>query len=41
MGTQTNLPTKFIFASDFNHFILKILDDAKFVYVPRKKVAEI
>ena len=39
MGTQTNLPTKFIFASDFGHFILKMLDYAKFVCV-KKKVAE-
>ena len=30
MGTHPNLPPKFSFSSDFGHFILKMLDNAKF-----------
>ena len=30
MGTQTNPPPKFSFSSDFGHFILKMLKNAKF-----------
>ena len=41
MGTQTNLPQKLIFSSDFGHLILKMLDHAKILSVSRKKVAEI
>ena len=37
MGTQTHLPPKFIFSSDFGHFISKMLENAKFANVPRKK----
>ena len=29
MGTQTHLPPKFSFSSDFGHFILKMLENAK------------
>ena len=29
MGTQTHLPPKFSFSSDFGHLILKILENAK------------
>ena len=38
MGTQTNLPPRFIFSSNFGHFILKMLDHAKLLYVSRKKL---
>ena len=37
MGTQIHLPPKSSLSSDFNHFILKLLENAKFVYVSRKK----
>ena len=30
MGTETNLPPKLMFSSDFSHFILEMLDYAKF-----------
>ena len=30
MGTQTHLLLKFSFSSDFGHFILKMLEIAKF-----------
>ena len=33
MGTQTHLPPKFSFSSDFGHFILKMVENAKFSYV--------
>ena len=29
IGTQTHLPQKFSFSSDFGHFILKMLENAK------------
>ena len=38
MGTQTHLPPKLSFSSNFGHFILKILEDVKFAYVSRKKI---
>ena len=38
MGTQANLPPKFIFSPDFGHFILKMLDHAKLLYKSRKKL---
>ena len=41
MGTETHLPPKFLFSSDFGHFILKMLENAKFEYVSRKKDTEI
>ena len=41
MGTQANLPPKFIFSSDFGHFILKMLNHTQILYVSRKKLAEI
>ena len=38
IGTQTHIPTKFSFSSDFCHFILKMLKNAKKnTYVSRKK----
>ena len=37
IGTQTHLPPKFSFSSDFGHFIWKMLENAKNVYVSRKK----
>ena len=37
MGTQTHLPQKFSFSSDFGHFILKMLENAKFAYLRVKK----
>ena len=37
MGTQIRLPPKSSLSSDFNHFILKLLENAKFLYVSRKK----
>ena len=30
MGTQTHLPAKFSFSSDFGNFILRMLENAKF-----------
>ena len=33
MGTQTHLPPKLSFSSDFGHFIWKMLENAKFAYV--------
>ena len=39
MDTQTHLPPKFSFSTDFEHFILKML--AKTLYVLRKKDPEI
>ena len=30
MGTEVHLPPKFSFSSDFGHFILKMLENAKF-----------
>ena len=38
MGTQTYLPPKFSFSSDFGHFILKMLENAKFAYVSGKRI---
>ena len=38
IGTQTHLPPKFSFASDFGHFILKMLENAKQIYVLRKRI---
>ena len=38
MGTQTHLPQKFIFSSDSGHFILKMLDYSKLLYVSGKKL---
>ena len=37
----THLPPKFSFSSDFGHFILKMVENAKFSYVSRKKKSEI
>ena len=39
MGTKTHLPQKFSFSSDFGHYILKILENAKVIRV-KKEVAE-
>ena len=33
MGTEIHLPQKFSFSSDFGHFILKMLENAKFSHV--------
>ena len=38
MGTEVHLPPKFSFFSDFGHFILNMLENAKFSYVWRKKI---
>ena len=38
MGTQTHLPPKFSFSTDFGHFISKVLENAKFANVSRKKI---
>ena len=38
IGTQTHLPPKFSFSSDFGHFILKMVENANFSYVSRKKM---
>ena len=38
MGTQTHLPPKLSFSSDFGHFILKIVENAKKIYLSRKKI---
>ena len=37
IGTQTHLPQKISFSSDLGHFILKTLENAKLLYVSRKK----
>ena len=37
MGTQTNIPPKFMFSPDFGHFIFKILDYAK-MYTCQEKL---
>ena len=37
IGTHTHLSPKFSFSSDFGHFILKMLENAKKIYVLRKK----
>ena len=37
IGTQTHLPPKFGFSSDFGHFILKMVKNAKFSSMSRKK----
>ena len=36
IGTQTNLPPKFSFSSDFGHFILKMVINAKLSCVKKK-----
>ena len=36
IGTQTHLPQKFSFSSDFGHLIWKMLGKCKIVYVSRK-----
>ena len=41
MGTQTHLPPKFSVTSDFGHFILKMLKNAKFLICVKKKDTEI
>ena len=38
MGTKTHLPPKLSFSSDFGHFISKMLENAKFANVLRKKI---
>ena len=38
IGTQTHLPLKFSFSSDFDHFLFKMLQNAKFQYVLIKKL---
>ena len=38
MGTQTHLPPKFSFSSDFGHFISKMLENAKFAHVSIKMI---
>ena len=38
MGTQRHLPPKFSFSSDFDDFISKMLENAKFANVSRKKI---
>ena len=37
IGTQTHLPPKFSFSSDFGHFILKMMENAKIVHMGQKK----
>ena len=37
IGTQTYLPPKVSFSSDFGHFILKMVEKTKLSYVSRKK----
>ena len=32
VGTEVHLPPKLSFFSDFGHFILKVLESAKFAY---------
>ena len=41
IGTQTHLPPKISFSSDFGHFILKMVGNAKYSSVSRKKDAKI
>ena len=41
IGIQTHLPQKISFSSDFGHFILKMVENAKLSYVSRKKDTEI
>ena len=38
IGTQTHLPPKFSFSSDFDHLILNMVENAKLSYVSRKKM---
>ena len=38
IGTQTHIPQKFSFSSDFGHFILKMEENAKFSSVSRKRM---
>ena len=38
IGTQTHLLLKFSFSSDFCHFIWKMVENAEFSYVSRKKI---
>ena len=38
MGAQTHLPQKINFSSDFGQFISKMLENAKFANVTRKKI---
>ena len=37
MGTEVHLPPKFSFSSDFGHFVLKMLENAKFSCVKKKR----
>ena len=41
IGIQTHLPPKLSFSSDFGHFILKMVENAKYSSVSRKKDAKI
>ena len=41
IGTQTHLPQKVGFSSDFSHFILKMVKNVNLSYVSRKKDVEI
>ena len=36
--SETHLPQKFSFSSDFGHFILEMLENAKFEYASRNKI---
>ena len=36
IGTQTHLPPKFSFSSNLGHFVLKMLENAKILYVKKK-----
>ena len=38
IGTQTHLTPKFSFFSDFGHFILKMVENAKFPYVSKRYI---
>ena len=40
IGTQTHLSPKFSFFSDFGHFILKIVENAKLLHMSRKKMLQ-
>ena len=40
IDTQTNLPPKFSFFSDFRHFILKMVENVKWSYVSSKKMLQ-
>ena len=40
MSTQTYLPLKFNFFSEFGHFMLKRLENVKFSYVSRRKIVK-